>query len=566
VDVSESTRFGAPRPGPTLDELLAQLKRRLTSVATDRDRLRSLLDAVLAVGDDLDLQAVLHRITEVAVTLADATYGALGILTPDGAGLAQFLTVGISADDAAQIGPTPQGHGVLGKLIVDPKALRLNDLRVHPDSFGFPPGHPLMRTFLGVPVRVRGAVFGNLYLAEKAGGGSFTDDDEQVVTALAGAAGVAIWNARLYGESVERERWLTADADVATALLSGAEPEEVLSLVATSALETLRGEVAFIALPVDEENLLVEVAAGPTADTVRGRLLPTAGCLGQVLAAGRAVVLEPGVLPVPMNGPVLVVPLAAPPLGQGLLVVAGLAPEDLAGAVRVLGGFAAQAGVALELSAHRSEVQRYAVFEDRDRIARDLHDLVIQRLFATGMQLEGASRLITEHPREAARRVRAAVDDLDGTIRELRSTIYGLQAPSQAMPSLRSRLLEAVDAGAELLSFAPSVQLEGLIDTLVPLNVGDHLLAVVREALSNVARHAHASCVEVHLVVRPDGLSVQVTDNGVGLGAAGRRSGLANLQARARELGGTLVMEPGPAAGLVLTWSVPFGCAAAPTA
>jgi len=563
VDVTESSRFGAPRPGLTLDELLAQLQRRLTSVATDRNRLRSLLDAVLAVGDDLDLQAVLHRITEVAVTLADATYGALGILTPDGAGLAQFLTVGISEDDATQIGPTPEGHGVLGKLIVDPKALRLDDLRVHPDSFGFPPGHPLMRTFLGVPVRVRGAVFGNLYLAEKAGGGNFTDDDEQVVTALAGAAGVAIWNARLYGESVERERWLTADADVATALLSGAEPEEVLSLVATSALETLRGEVAFIALPVDEENLLVEVAAGPSADTVRGRLLPTAGCLGQVLAAGQAVVLEPGVLPVRMNGPVLVVPLAAPPLGQGLLVVAGLAPENLAGAVRVLGGFAAQAGVALELSAHRSEGPALRGVRGqgphRPGPPRSGHPAAVRDRHAA------RGRLITEHPLEAARRVRAAVDDLDGTIRELRSTIYGLQAPSQGRPSLRSRLLEAVDAGAELFSFAPSVQLEGLIDTLVPLDVGDHLLAVVREALSNVARHAHASFVEVHLVVRPDGLSVRVADDGVGLGAAGRRSGLANLQARARELGGTLVLEPGPAAGLVLTWSVPFGCAAAPT-
>ena len=557
MDVTEGSRVGRSRPGLTLDELLAELQLRLTWVATDRDRVRSLLDAVLAVGSDLDLQAVLHRITEVAVTLADATYGALGVIAADGAELSQFLTVGVDKDHAARIGPLPKGLGVLGKLIRDPAPLRLNDLLAHPDSYGFPPGHPPMHTFLGVPVRVHGEVFGNLYLAQKRGGGSFTDDDEEVVGALAVAAGIAIWNARLYGESVERERWLQADAAVATALLAGTEPEDVLSLVATSALETLHGELAFVALPVNAEHLLVEVAAGERADDARGQLLRTTA-LHPVVAAGTPVVLDPGDLPMMTTGLALAAPLAAPPHGWGLLVVTGLTPEDLPTAVRIVGGFAAQAGVALELSARRAEVQRYAVFEDRDRIARDLHDLVIQRLFATGMQLEGAGRLIPDHPDEAGRRVRAAVDDLDGTIRELRSTIYGLQAPALGAPSLRSQLLQAVDAGAEVLSFPPSVQLHGLLDTLVPPDVGDHLLAVVREALANVARHAHAHHVEVQLAVHPDSLVVRVTDDGVGLGDHQRRSGLANLQTRAADLGGSLTLFPGPTAGLVLTWSVPL--------
>ena len=550
--------LGGPRPGRTLDELLAELQVRLTSVVTDRDRVSSLLDAVLAVGSDLDLPAVLHRITEVAVTLAGASYGALGVIGPDGTALAQFIVVGVDDETAASIGDLPAGHGVLGELIREPHALRLDDLSTHPASYGFPPGHPPMRSFLGVPIRVRDQVYGNLYLTEKQHAERFDDEDEAVVQALAAAAGIAIWNARLYSESRQRERWLSANAEVATALLSGTEPELVLELVATRAREVTGGTLALVALPLPGQRLLVEVADGPQAEQVRGLLLPGA-LFAEVLAGGRPRRLLPGDVPFPGAGDGLAVPLtAADGSGRGVLVVTGLPATDAPDTLRTLGSFATQAAVALELSERRNDAQRYALFEDRDRIARDLHDLVIQRLFATGMQLESAARLIASRPQEAQARVRRAVDDLDGTIRELRSTIYGLQAPQDGDPSLRALLLQAVDAGTELLGFAPSLRMDGLLDTLVPSAVAEDLLAAVREALSNAARHARARRVEVRVAVAQDTVQLQVEDDGVGTASDGRRSGLANLDARARQWGGRCTVGPGATAGTVLGWEVPL--------
>src|SRR3954470_18721620 len=236
-------------------------------------RLRSLLHAVLAIGGDLDLRSVLHRITEVAASLVDAEYAALGVISEDGRGLAQFIVVGVDDEMVARIGNLPAGHGVLGKLISDPRPLRLDNLADHADSFGFPPGHPPMHTFLGVPIRVRDAVFGNLCLTEKRSGGSFDEQDEAVVLGLAAAAGVAIQNARLYTESRQRERWLEASSEVSTALLSGKDPEDVLSLVAQRAREVTGAVLALVALPVGDDRLLVEVADGDGADQLRGQML-----------------------------------------------------------------------------------------------------------------------------------------------------------------------------------------------------------------------------------------------------------------------------------------------------
>jgi signal transduction histidine kinase len=241
-----------------------------------------------------------------------------------------------------------------------------------------------------------------------------------------------------------------------------------------------------------------------------------------------------------------------------VLLLTGLPPTDRLPVVRTVGSFAAQAAVALELAERRRDAERFAVFEDRDRIARDQHDQVIQRLLATRMQLEGAARLIAERPEDATARVHRAVDDLDGTIRELRSTIYGLQAPQDGPPSLRALLLQVVDAGTEQLGFAPSLRLDGLLDTLVPPAVGEHLMAVLREALSNAARHAKASMVSVLVAVRDGQLLLEVTDDGVGVPEDGRRSGLANLQGRAAELGGELTVNGAPGLGTQLTWRVPL--------
>jgi len=547
-------------PQLKLDDLLAELQTRLSSVLTARDRVHRLLEAVLSIGGDLDLQAVLRRIAEVAASLADAEYAALGVISADGRGLAQFLVVGIDDEQAARIGSLPAGHGVLGLLIREPHPLRLAELADHPVSFGFPPGHPPMHTFLGVPIRVRDAVFGNLYLTEKRGGGQFDEDDETIVLALATAAGVAIQNARLYTESRMRERWLEATSEVSTALLSGTDPEDVLSLVAARARQVTGASLAFVALPVGADRMLVEVADGEAAELAYGRLLERSGTpLGEALVAGEPRLLGSTALPwLSAPGDGLAVPLGRPGEDRGVLVLTGLPPGDTALAVQALGSFAAQAAVALELAERRRDAERFAVFEDRDRIARDLHDLVIQRLFATGMQLQGAARLIGEHPQEADVRVRRAVDDLDGTIRELRSTIYGLQAPHDQPSSLRALLLQVVDAGVEQLGFTPSLRLDGLLDTIVPVEVSEHLLAALRESLSNAARHASATTVEILVAARDGELLLEVTDNGVGLPAEGRRSGLANLAARAAALGGGLDLSSETGKGTCVRWSVPL--------
>ncbi|MCU1590154.1 MAG: hypothetical protein JWP11_1410 [Frankiales bacterium] len=523
-------------------------------------KLRSLLHAVLSIGGDLDLQTVLHHITEVAASLVDAEYAALGVISADGLGLAQFLVVGVDEEMTERIGSLPAGHGVLGKLISDPKPLRLDNLADHPESFGFPPGHPPMHSFLGVPIRVRDTVFGNLYLTEKRGGGSFDEQDESVVLGLAAAAGVAIQNARLYTESRLRERWLEASSEVSTALLSGQDPEDVLALIAARARQVTGAALAFVALPVDGERLLIEAADGEGAEAQRGRLVDRAGSLlAKVLDEGTTRLVPASELPATTSqGNGLAVPLGGLE-GRGVLVVTGLEEADVTLATRALSSFAAQAAVALELAERRRDAERFAVFEDRDRIARDLHDLTIQRLFATGMQLEGAARLIDQQPQEATVRVRRAVDDLDGTIRELRSTIYGLQAPQDEQSSLRALLLQAVDAGAEQLGFSPSLRMDGLLDTLVPGPVAEHLLAALREALSNAARHAAAGMVDVRVAVRDEELVLEVTDDGVGLGPTSRRSGLGNLAARAEQLGGALDLQSTPGAGTRITWRVPLG-------
>jgi signal transduction histidine kinase len=525
------------------------------------DRMQSLLQAVIAIAGDLDLQAVLRRIAQVAADLVAAEYAALGVISDDGRSLAQFIVVGVDDEMVARIGSLPAGHGVLGKLISDPRPLRLDNLADHADSFGFPPNHPPMRTFLGVPIRVRDAVFGNLYLTEKRGGGSFDEQDEAIVLGLAAAAGVAIQNARLYTETRQRERWLEASSEVSFALLSGKDPEDVLTLVAGRARQVTGGALAFVALPVDSDRLLIEVADGDGADAERGRLLDRSGSvLGEVLAEGAARVVPAAELPLttaPGDG--LAVPMGAGAGDvRGVLVVTGLSGADPAVAKRALSSFAAQAAVALELAERRRDAERFAVFEDRDRIARDLHDLVIQRLFATGMQLEGAGRLISSRPAEASMRVRGAVDDLDDTIRELRSTIYGLQAPEDERSSLRALILQVVDAGAEQLGFAPSLRMDGLLDTLVPAVTSEHLLAALREALSNAARHASARSVEVAVSVRDDELRLDVVDDGVGMGETARRSGLANLAARAAQLDGTLEIDSAPGAGTRISWRVPL--------
>jgi signal transduction histidine kinase len=552
-------------PQLKLDDLLTELQARLNTVRTTRDRVHALLEAVVSIGSDLDLETALRRIIEAAAALVEARYGALGVIGEGGEHLAQFITVGVTDAEIEAIEHWPHGLGILGLLIKEPHSLRLPDIAAHAESYGFPDNHPPMRSFLGVPIRVRNEVFGNLYLTEKAGGGEFDEEDEVIVTALATAAGVAIENARLYQEARRRERWLQASAEISNALLSGTAPEEVVGLVAHRAREICDADLAMVSL-VDVVNQELELVAadGLHAEAYRGRRVPVdQAASGTVYQAGTSLLLEdgraaaseagvPADIPV---GPMVIVPLGAGVAARGVLAVVNQPgrPAFNEATLKLLEPFAAQAAVALELAERRRDAERIVVLEDRERIAKDLHDTVIQRLFAIAMTLMSAIK-ITQKP-EVTRRVQGAVDDLDDTIRQVRSTIFALQV-EPGDDSLRSRVHTIADAAAGTLGFAPSVRLDGLLDTAISPELGEQLLAVLQEALSNIARHARARQASVTVDVR-DELILRVEDDGIGIPSGGRRSGLRNMADRAEALGGSFSTRGGAEGGTVLIWRVP---------
>jgi signal transduction histidine kinase len=562
-------------PHLRLDDLLAEVQTRLQDVLAARDRMHGLLEAVVAVGGHLDLETVLNRIVEAAVRLVDARYGALGVIGEDKQ-LAEFVPVGMDDDEIAAIDHWPEGRGVLGLLIHDPQPLRISEISDHPASVGFPPGHPVMHSFLGAPIRVRDEVFGHIYLTEKAGGGSFDEDDEAVLVALAAAAGVAVENARLYDEAQRRQRWLRASGEVTSRLLSGTEPDEVLSLIAELARDLVGADIVLLALPDEgRKRLVVEYANGERADEARGIVLPTGESLsGQVLATGEPVSVPDlsqdertvaAIREVLGIGPAVLVPLGTQGNVRGVLTVgrAPGRPHFAAVATEMIATFAAQAAVAVELAEHRRESERLSVFEDRDRIARDLHDLVIQRLYATGMSLEGATPLITRP--EVATRVRTAVDAMDETIKDIRATIFALQArATDKPPGTRARILAVADEMAGPLGFAPSLRLSGPLDDLVTGELAEQLLSALREALSNAARHAKASRVDVMIEARSgknrqeNHVMLRVRDDGVGINDVTKRSGLNNLDQRAKQFGGTMRVAPNADGGTELEWQVPL--------
>ncbi|WP_181794666.1 GAF domain-containing sensor histidine kinase [Streptomyces sp. WELS2] len=558
-------------PELRLDELLEELQARIDEARGTRDRVHSLLEAVLSVGRELDLEQVLHSIVEAAAALVDVEYAALGVIAPGGRTLSAFHTVGVPQERIAEIGPLPQGHGILGEVIRRPEPLRLEKISRHPASYGFPPHHPPMDSFLGVPIRVRDQVFGNLYLSEKRDGAPFDEEDEVVLSTLAVAAGVAIDNARLYEESRLRERWLRANVEITHCLMSGKDRAEALKLIAERAREIMGSALAAVALPVrDTECLTVEIAVGVDARVHRGLVLPLSGTLTGLAFRAAAPVMSDDVhqdrriSPEPARfhglGPAVAVPIGTGAGGvRGAVLVAREAgrPVFSEQEADMLGGFAAQAAIAMELAERRADAERIAVLQDRDRIARDLHDLAIQRLFATGMTLQSAGRFIEHH--EASERVARAVDDLDETIRIIRSAIFGLRTRAGAAGTgLRARVVRLVGEESPVLGFTPGVQVEGLVDTNVPHEIADQIMAVLSEALTNVARHAHADRAQVVLATDGREVSLTVSDNGVGIPPDGRRSGLHNMAERAGQLGGHFDVSSPDGGGTVLRWRVPL--------
>ncbi|MBO0983794.1 GAF domain-containing protein [Rathayibacter sp. SD072] len=524
-------------------------------------RLRALLRANRAVVEDIDLPAVLRRIVDAAVELVDARYGAIGVIGSDGS-LEEFLHVGMEPDLVASIGHLPEGHGLLGALIGDPHPIRVPDLTVDSRAVGFPARHPPMKSFLGVPIRVRDQVFGNLYLTDSRAG-AFTSNDEHLVIALAATAGVAIDNARLYAETRLRQRWAQAAAEMTSAILAP-DDDDVIGLVATRILDLAGADLVGVVFPTeDPEQLRIGVARGVGAEAFEGRMIDARDSIsGSVLAGGQPRVLDRimtatnGGTPT-SGGPVLAVPLIAASRALGVLVVTRRPGRPLftTADVEMASDFAAYVSVAMELSAARADQQRMALLEDRGRIARDLHDHVIQELFATGLDLHQAAGALP--PGRAATRIERAVASLDESISHIRTVVFALTANHDGSGTVRHRILDLANELAPVLVRTPNISFAGAVDLLVVDDLADDVLAVAREALTNIARHAEATVVTLHLTVADGAVVLELSDDGGGFREGGRRSGLANLEQRARARGGSFTITSVPGDTRV-RWSVPF--------
>ncbi|MET9184830.1 sensor histidine kinase [Streptomyces tendae] len=538
-------------------------------------RVPKLLDAMRSVGSGLGLHSTLNRICETAAELAHARYAAIGVVDEDGDGLTDFVHHGLDEGTVRRVGHLPDGRkGLLGALIRDPEPVRLTDLTADPRSCGFPEHHPPMRSFLGVPIRVQGEIFGNLYLTDKHAGEPFDDYDLAMVRVLATEAGIAIGNARLYEAAQQRERWIDGSVAVTTALLAGGDIDDALQIVAEQARRVSGAAAGIVLLPADGGGLEIVAVDAPGPTNALGVVVPPENAVVAEVLAGRPVFVDDAGTdprlddgPVRSYGPVMLLPLCRDGKVLGCLVMPRARGEGpFTRTERALGDrFASQAALALTMAEAQRDRERLAVYEDRDRIARDLHDLVIQRLFATGMMLESAQR------RSAVPEVRdgvgGAVDELDVTIQEIRSAIFALQQPAEAPTGLRTRVLREITMAAVPLGFTPSHRFVGPVDTAVGDLTGKNLIAALRETLSNAFRHAHADRIEVVVdatATLPDGrpgVRLTVADDGVGVPEGGRRSGLHNLERRAETVGGASRLGPGIGAdggGTTVLWEAPY--------
>ena len=553
-------------PRLELDQLLAQLVDRAHEVMAAQGRLRGLLRASQMVTRDLALPVVLRRIAEAARELVGARYAALGVISPAG-GLIEFVHSGMPPEAVERIGHLPAGKGLLGALIDDPLPIRLRRIADDARSTGFPPGHPPMDSFLGVPIRVRDEVFGNLYLSESTRG-EFSAEDEELAKALAATAAVAVENARLYESAQTRGEWLQAVAAITRQVLA-ADPDSAnrpLQLIAEASVRTAHADLVTVVLPAGDGELRVDVAVGTGAEHLSGTILPMTGSLsGQVFSTGlpvrqsisdreAAVIAAVAVLDL---GPVLAVPLLGATQVRGVLWAGrrrgqpAFGPEEL----DMAAGFANQAALAIELAEARAEQQRVAMLDERDRIAADLHDHVIQRLFAAGLALQ--STAATLGPGTPTDRILATIDDLDDTIRQIRTSIFQLHHVRPPRVGLRARLLDVAAELTAALGFAPALRMSGLLDILSD-DLGEDVVAVARESLTNVARHARAGSVEIDVAAGENRLTVDVRDDGIGPGSPDRRSGLDNLHRRAEHRGGSFEVRAREPAGTWLCWSVPL--------
>ena len=549
-------------PRSELDRSLARLVDSAQHVLATQSRLRNLLKANRSVAGEIELAVVLRTIVEAAVDLVGAKYGAVGVIGPDGL-LEQFIHVGMPDDLVAHIGHLPEGHGLLGALIEEQEPIRLPDLKADPRSSGFPTGHPPMTTFLGVPIRVRDETYGNLYLAEHAGG-PFSAEDEELLVSLAATAGAAVDHARLFDESRRRQLWTAASAEVTAALLSD-DSEESLAVLADRVAILADADLVCVVLPLPGDRLRVDVARGEGADALVGLAFDSAGTLaGRADESRHPHLTDLGDADDPLaTGPTMVLPITIPGASSGerggVLTVSRSTgrPRFATTDLDMAADFAAQASVALRLATARADRQKLAMLEDRARIARDLHDNVIQRLFGAGLSLQALAGQADERLRG---RIVEQVDALDAAIADIRTAIFAMTSQSDAdQPTLRHRVIDLLGELAALFPDAPRLAFAGPVDLMVPPAVADDVVAVVREGLANVSRHAHAEHAWALVAVLDGRVVVEIEDDGRGIGPdSTRSSGTANLAARAEAWGGTVELGPRLPRGTVLRWSVPL--------
>ncbi|TAN31708.1 GAF domain-containing protein [bacterium] len=516
-----------------------------------RDRKDMLLEAGLTLASELSLPIVLQRIVDIAAQVTDARYGALGVLG-EGGTLREFITTGLSDEERRLIGALPRGRGVLGLLIHEPHPVRIRNIGDHPRSVGFPPNHPPMHSFLGAPVQAMGRVFGNIYLAEKRGAHEFSAEDQESLIVLATQAGVAIANALLYEEARTRERWLRALRDITNEILAGAGADSLLEDIAEHARDLAEADAAtIVSVSHSPGQLIVAAAVGAYSSELKGQRLPAARSIsGEVMRTGKSLAFDDvsadprayqPTVRLGRHGPALFVPLRVRGGATGTLLVANLKGgrgfDDRT--VRLVETFADQVSVAIEYARAQADLRRLGLMEERERIARELHDGIIQSLFAVGMGLQGTGQL-TGSP-EVTARIEGAVGELDRSISDLRNYIFGLRPGILADRQL-DQALRALGEEAQARSQG-QVEVEVDAGLAASLSASSHeIVQLTREALSNVARHAQAKRTTIRLARHGSNAVLTIEDDGVGFdtGAESRGNGMANMHGRAAGLGGTM--------------------------
>ncbi|MEV7098600.1 GAF domain-containing protein [Amycolatopsis sp. NPDC051045] len=511
-------------PRSELEKLLGDVAARAQEVLATQGRLRALLRAHAMVAGELSLQAVLRHIVTAARELLESRYAALGVLGEHGV-LDEFVHTGMDAGLVERIGELPRGQGILGLLTRRPTPVRLTDLNSHPDAAGFPPHHPPMDSFLGVPIRIRDRIFGNLYLTGSMNG-EFSAEDEQLAVALAATAGVAIDHARRFDESEQRRRWSTASTEITRHLFAG-DDDDPLELVLRRAQQGVSADFATLALLADSGRLEVTAALGVPAGHLLGQAVDLdSSILGQVVRSGVPSLIDDyaaagcAELPVPI-GSVVVVPLSAGDRAIGALSVGRLAGQrrftraDLSH----LAGFAGHAGVAIELERARTEQQARRIVDEHDRIGSSLNEHVSGKLLAVATGLQGLAGASTRP--EVRDRLESYIAVLDDTIERIQSTVYDLDPRPQATGNLRERLLTVLDTAADAFGFAVRTSFTGGLAPSVPADVADDAVAILENALSAISRQAGATTVEVRIAALSDLLTVEVIDNGAAMTSPG---------------------------------------------